>query len=200
MEANSWASDKLFSSKSNDWSTPDWLVSMVEEEYGPIELDVSASDSNNKSLVYFTEDDDTIGNGYDWRTMYKRKLRDLRMVSELRGNIWCNPPYGRDIGKWMEMCVHESFEPRFYVRRAGTYKDVFCLVFARTDTKWFHEWVVPYAHKVFFIKARLQFTNADGRTGPAPAPSMLVHYNGSNADPCKFATISKDGFHDPHND
>lgn len=198
MQASRWTNDALFSSKSNEWGTPMWLIDLVEEEYGTIGLDVAASDANNKALVYFTKEDDTIGSGYDWRTLYKKKLRELGMAGELCDTVWCNPPYGRDIGKWMERCVHESFEPAFYRGSNTTFKTVIGLVFARTDTRWFHDWVVPWASMVYFIKGRLKFEHSDGRTGPAPAPSMLVVWSGSKSETCRFATICREeGIIDP---
>ena len=49
---------------------------------------------------------------------------------------------------------------------------------ARTDTKWFHEWVLPYAEAVYFIKGRLNFdSNTQVKHKNAPFPSMLILYS-----------------------
>ena len=73
-----------------------------------------------------------------------------------------NPPYGREIGAW--------------VRKAYNAK---CLVVgllpARTDTRWFHEWVYGKA-EIRFIRGRLKF--GDGR-GSAPFPSMVAIWKAS---------------------
>ncbi len=70
-----------------------------------------------------------------------------------------NPPYGRDIGQWMRKAWEES-------RKGCT---VVCLVNARTDTRWWHDWAKR--GQVFFIKGRLKF--GDGKMS-APFPSCLV--------------------------
>jgi phage N-6-adenine-methyltransferase len=194
MQASKWTNDGLFSSKSNEWGTPEWLVKLVEDQFGEMVLDVAASEHNSKGLVHFNAEDDAIATHHSWNDLHKKK-RGKHVI----GNVWCNPPYGRGIGKWMERCVYESFEPTFYVGNNTTSKTVFGLVFARTDTRWFHDWVVPWASMVYFIKGRLKFEHADGRTGPAPAPSMLVVWDGSKSKTCRFATICREeGIIDPH--
>ena len=77
--------------------------------------------------------------------------------------VWCNPPYGRQIGSWVQKAA-ESVED-------GT-PCVVMLLYARTDTRWFHDYIYnnPRAHTVF-LKGRLHFV---GGKVKAPAPSMLV--------------------------
>ena len=69
-----------------------------------------------------------------------------------------NPPYGREIGKWVKKAKESS----------GT---VVALLPARTDTRWFHDYIYEkdYVH-TYFIKGRIKF----GGKGPAPFPSMVV--------------------------
>ena len=81
------------------------------------------------------------------------------LKQEWVGVCWCNPPYGRGIGKWMKKAAEAS-------------AIVVCLVPARTDTKWFHEWVLNRA-EIRFIRGRLHF---NGSKNSAPFPSMLVIY------------------------
>lgn len=71
--------------------------------------------------------------------------------------VFCNPPYGRGLNKWLERGLEAQIA-------------VF-LIPARTDTKWFHEIVLPNAQEIRFIKGRLKFGDA---TNSAPFPSMLV--------------------------
>lgn len=75
--------------------------------------------------------------------------------------MFCNPPYGRKIKDWIRKAYEESFKP-------GTI--VVLLVFAKTDTKWFHDYIQHRA-EVRFIKGRVRF--GDG-TDNAPYPSMVV--------------------------
>jgi len=70
---------------------------------------------------------------------------------------WCNPPYGREIGKW--------------VKKAAESKAlVVMLLPARTDTAWFHDYIYHKA-EIRFIRGRLKF--GDGKNS-APFPSMVV--------------------------
>lgn len=71
--------------------------------------------------------------------------------------VYCNPPYGRGMDKWLERGLDAEIA-------------VF-LIPARTDTKWFHSIVLPFAHEIRFIKGRLKFGDA---MNSAPFPSMLV--------------------------
>lgn len=71
--------------------------------------------------------------------------------------VFCNPPYGPEI-------------PKFLSRWAECEIAVF-LIPARTDTRWFHEICLPFAREIRFIKGRLRF--GDGKYH-APFPSMLV--------------------------
>jgi|SRR5580698_7514556 hypothetical protein len=75
--------------------------------------------------------------------------------------IFCNPPYGREVIKWLE---------RWKEADLAVY-----LLAARTDTRWFHSVVLPYASEIRFIKGRLTFGNAKA---PAPFPSMVVIFKG----------------------
>lgn len=71
--------------------------------------------------------------------------------------VFCNPPYGPGMGKWIERGLEADLA-------------VF-LVPARTDVRWFHEIVLPKAKEIRFIKGRLKF---GGATVGAPFPSMVV--------------------------
>ena len=81
------------------------------------------------------------------------------LSQEWNGIVWCNPPYGRSIGMW----VKKAYESK---------ATVVLLVPARTDTKWFHDYVRGKA-EVRFVKGRLKF---GGCKNSAPFPSMLVVY------------------------
>ena len=71
--------------------------------------------------------------------------------------MFCNPPYGPEIPKWLERGLEAELA-------------VF-LIPARTDTRWFHDIILPNAEEIRFIKGRPRFGNA---TNCAPFPSMIV--------------------------
>ena len=78
--------------------------------------------------------------------------------------VFCNPPYGREIGKWVKKAYEEGQKENTLV----------CLLIpARTDTKYFHNYIYNKA-EIRFIKGRLHFGGKDR----APFPSMLVIYGG----------------------
>lgn len=71
--------------------------------------------------------------------------------------VFCNPPYGPSLRSFLER-AHEAEIAVF-------------LIPARTDTRWFHEIVLPHAKEIRFIKGRLKF---GGSKNSAPFPSMVV--------------------------
>lgn len=78
------------------------------------------------------------------------------------GALWMNPPYGREIGKW--------------VKKASESKaTVVCLLPARTDTRWFHDYIYGKA-EIRFVRGRLKF---GGSKNSAPFPSMVVIFRGA---------------------
>ena len=81
-----------------------------------------------------------------------------------------NPPYGREIGAFVQKAVMESQKPHTVV---------VALLLARTDTRWWHKWVVPYAAEVSYLKGRVRFCiNGEPRQA-APFPSALVRFGGA---------------------
>ena len=73
------------------------------------------------------------------------------------GTCWCNPPYGRKIGEWVKKASESN-------------ATVVMLLPARTDTKWFHDYIY-HKTEIRFIKGRLKFGNSKNS---APFPSMIV--------------------------
>lgn len=135
----------MFSSATDLWATPQWLFDDFNAEFG-FTLDACALPSNAKCAKYFTPEAD--GLAQDWG-------------GEV---VWCNPPYGREIGKWVKKCAEES-------KKNNT--TVVALLPARTDTKWFHEYIYHKA-EVAFLRGRLKFGDAKNS---APFPSMIVIFN-----------------------
>jgi site-specific DNA-methyltransferase (adenine-specific) len=82
------------------------------------------------------------------------------LKQEWTGVCWCNPPYGRKIGLWVE-------------KAAKAECTVVMLLPARTDTRWFHDYIYGYA-EIRFIRGRLKF---GGAQNSAPFPSMIVIFD-----------------------
>jgi phage N-6-adenine-methyltransferase len=108
--------------------------------HGPLELDVCASPTNAKCPRYYTREDDGLTQPWE-------------------GKCWMNPPYGRTIGQWMKKAYEESQRGALVV----------CLVPARTDTAWWHDYATK--GQVAFIRGRLKF---GGHVNSAPFPSATV--------------------------
>ena len=139
----------MHSSASNEWATPQAFFDKLNAEFH-FELDAAATKENAKCRHFLTKEDDSLSRAWG---LY----RDWRLGGGLV--IWLNPPYGRELGKWMERAHRTA--------RAGA--TVVCLVPARTDTKWFWDSCAP--HEIRFVRGRLKF--GDGK-GSAPFPSMVV--------------------------
>lgn len=105
-----------------------------------------------------------------WRTAKHHWNRfDDGLLCKWWGRVWLNPPYGRLIERW--------------IRRLAIHGDGIALVFARTETQWFQDWIWPHAHGVYFLAGRLRFHTVDGRRARAGAgaPSVLIAYGSRNA-------------------
>ncbi len=74
-----------------------------------------------------------------------------------------NPPYGRELQKWVRKCYEEA--------KNGTTSVM--LIPARTDTKWFHDYILPYA-EIRFLRGRISFQIKGEDIDRAPFPSMIV--------------------------
>lgn len=132
----------MFSSKTDLWATPQDFFDKLDDEFG-FSIDVCALPENAKCKRYYTPEMD--GLAQPWT-----------------GRVWCNPPYGREIARWVE---------RGYQSIAtGTADVVVMLLPARTDTQWFHKYIYGKG-EIRFIEGRLKFGDAKNS---APFPSMVV--------------------------
>ena len=83
------------------------------------------------------------------------------------GRVWMNPPYGRQTPIWME--------------RLRRHANGVALIFARTETRSFFDFIWGYADAILFLKGRIGFYRPDGTAGGhAGAPSCLVAYGRNN--------------------
>ena len=128
-----------FSSATDLHATPQDFFDKLNAEFG-FELDVCAIPGNAKCSKFFTPEQDGL-------------------KQEWNGVCWMNPPYGREIGAWMRK-ANES------AKKGAT---VVCLVPARTDTNWWHQYAIQ--HEVRFVRGRLKFGDAKNS---APFPSAVV--------------------------
>ena len=135
----------MMSSATDMWETPQWLFDKLNEKYH-FETDVCATAENAKCATYYTPDQDGL-------------------TQEWRGVCWMNPPYGRDIGKWMRKAYDSA--------QAGA--TVVCLVPARTDTAWWHDYAMH--GKIEFLRGRLKLGQA---VHGAPFPSAIVVFGGAH--------------------
>jgi len=131
-----------FDSQSVEWETPDEIFAPLNKEFN-FTCDVAASPENAKVGIYFTKEDDALSRKW-------------------HGRCWMNPPYGRDLPKWLQKALDESYKGVITV----------CLIPARTNTAWFHELCFNQA-EVRFIKGRPKFNNADFGL---PFPLAIVIY------------------------
>lgn len=131
----------MFTSASDEWPTPRTFFNQLAEEFGPFDLDPCATPENAKCRRFFTRHED--GLSKSWAP----------------ARVYMNPPYGRAIGLWMRKAWEESQRGAFVV----------CLVPARTDTAWWHDYAAK--GQVRFLRGRLKF---DGGTSCAPFPSAVV--------------------------
>lgn len=131
--------DLHFSSKTEMWATPDDFFKKYDAVYG-FETDVCASPENAKCKTYFTEENDGLAQSWS-------------------GVCWMNPPYGRTIKAWMRKAYESSLDGATVV----------CLVPARTDTAWWHEYAIK--GDIEFIRGRLKFGD---HKNSAPFPSAVV--------------------------
>lgn len=132
----------LMSSNTDEWATPIKFYEELNDEF-QFNLDPCATIENHKCSMFYTKE--TNGLTKSWKGY----------------RAFCNPPYGKEIGKWVEKAYKENL-------LNGTF--IVMLLPARTDTRWFHNWIYK-KHEIRFIKGRLKFN--DGKQS-APFPSMLV--------------------------
>lgn len=132
--------DVMFSSKTDLWETPQELFDELNHEFH-FTLDVCALPENAKCSRYYTPEQDALSQPWE-------------------GVCWCNPPYGKGVGEWVRKALFTSV--------GGA--TVVMLLPARTDTRWFHEYIYGKA-EIRFIKGRLKF---GGSKNSAPFPSMIV--------------------------
>lgn len=135
----------LFSSDREEWNTPPEIIKSVIEVLGNIDLDPCSNSDITPNIpadMHYTKGDD--GLGRPWM-----------------GNVYMNPPYGRDIIDWIKKVVYEY--------EYGDVSEAIVLVPARTDTKWFK---IINEYPFCLIEGRLKFS---GSKNSATFPSVVFY-------------------------
>lgn len=133
----------LYSNRTDEWPTPGAFFRALDREFC-FTLDPCATAENSKCRRFFTREEDGLAQPW-WRH-----------------RVFCNPPYGPTMRQWAEKCYRAA--------EAGAL--VVLLAHARTDTRWFHDWVYGKA-EIRFVRGRLKF--GDGKQS-APFPSLVAIY------------------------
>ena len=139
--------DLMFSSNDDSWETPPSLFNVLDMEFN-FTLDPCCTKQTAKCKKFFTKEED--GLIQDWS-------KDI---------VFVNPPYGREIGKWVEKSYNEA--------KKGA--KVVMLIPSRTDTKWFHDFIYNKA-EIRFLKGRIRFLQNKKELNAAPFPTMLIIFN-----------------------
>ncbi len=144
--------DLMFSNKNNAWCTPRDFFDELNKEFH-FTLDPCCMQKSALCTKFYTPKEDGLKQSWD---------------DEI---VFVNPPYGREIGKWVKKASEA---------KGGT---VVMLIPSRTDTRYFHDYIYNKA-EIRFIKGRLKFVDMDyegkeedRKMSPAPFPSMLVIFN-----------------------
>lgn len=132
----------MMTSNTDEWETPIDFYNQLNDEFH-FTLDPCATHENHKCDKYYTKEENGLSKSWSGE------------------RVFCNPPYGKHISNWVE---------KAYIENRDNNVLVVMLIPARTDTKYFHNYIYN-KHEIRFIKGRLKFSNSkDG----APFPSMVV--------------------------
>lgn len=131
----------MLTSRTDEWETPQKVFDELDAEFH-FTLDPCSTDQNAKCERHYTRAEDGLAKNWGGQ------------------RVFMNPPYGRQIGMWVRKAYEEAQKP-------GTL--VVCLLPARTDTKWFHDYCLK--GNVRFLRGRLHF---NGSKQSAPFPSCVV--------------------------
>ena len=137
--------DVMYKSTKHDWGTPQALFDLLDREFN-FSTDVCATAANAKVPRYYTPEQNALAQRW-------------------RGVCWMNPPYGREIGKWL---AHA-----FAAAQSGA--TVVALVPARTDTHWW--WSYCRYAEVRLLRGRLKFEDGSNKPSCAPFPSAIVVFD-----------------------
>lgn len=137
-------------SDSQEWRTPRRIFDPLDEEFH-FALDAASTNENKLCRFNLTIEDDALS--VPW--------------SGYGGPVWLNSPYGRGLSKWVRKAQKE-----------GEAVTVVMLMFAATDTHYWHKHIMAFASEVRLIHGRVSFLLPDGRSsGPAPKGSAIIVFD-----------------------
>ena len=142
--------------RNDEWLTPPGIIKAL----GNFDLDPCSPINRpwSTALNHFTVEDDGL-------------------PREWTGRVWCNPPYGKETGKWIE--------------KLSEHGSGIALIFARTETRVWHDYIWNKAHSVFFFRGRLSFYTVEGiKGGTAGAPSALISYSEEDTQAIKYSGLT----------
>jgi len=152
---------RAIGSGENEWYTPAEYAEMARSVMGSIDLDPASCDEANeviKADAFYTKDDD--GLSKDWR-----------------GNVWCNPPYSRDLMPAFVEKLKDSYA-------SGQVQQAILVSHNNTDTAWFHS-LASVASAICFPKKRIRFYRGDDIA--APTNGQAFFYLGTQTEAFKDA-------------
>lgn len=135
----------MFSSKSDEWETPQSFFNKLNKTY-KFTLDPCSTSESAKCEKYYTLEDDGLSKSWKDET------------------VFVNPPYGK-IKDWVKKAYDESINNGAVV---------VMLIPARTDTRYWHDYIMEEADSIYFVKGRLKFGNSPNS---APFPSAVVVFD-----------------------
>lgn len=141
----------LLTSNKQFWETPPEVFNPLNEEFS-FTLDPCAEATTAKCDKFYTIHDNGLHQSWEGET------------------VFVNPPYGRHLSKWIAKSYLES-------KKKGT--TVVMLIPSRTDTKYFHEIIKPYAKEIRFLKGRIKFLINGKQKDSAPFGSVVVVFQNS---------------------
>lgn len=142
---------QLLSSRDQTWATPVEYFNRLDAIFN-FRLDPCCAVETAKCPIFYTKEDD-----------------GLKQAWHETGNTYVNPPFGRELPKWMRKCKEE----------AENGITVVMLIPARVDTSYWHEYAFKSASYVCFVKGRIKF-ELHGTDTPkdewvsAPFPNAII--------------------------
>lgn len=157
----------MLSKQDRDFRTPDDFFETMSKTYGPFDIDVAASSENARCERFWSREDDGLKQAW-------------------LGRVWCNPPYGKGIQKWIGKAVEEV--------NNGHAQTVVMLIPAHTGTIYFHDLIWSHASEILLIKRRLSFSGPFSKHGTGRFYSMVAVFRaGGDKKQLTIGTCERDG-------
>ena len=159
LENQANKSPVIFSSKSWEWYTPPDLIESVLRFWGILEFDCDPASPRVDGPV---------------PAKIRYTIREDGLSQPWMGKVWLNPPYGRQLGLWVQKAIAEV--------QTGRAEVVCLLIPGRTDTRWWHS-LMDAGAQFHFLPGRIRFLRENGEPGDAsPFPSVLVFLGQRHGD------------------